>query len=197
MTNYKAINRSFSEHKIVILPTETVYGMAILYDDSLAYEKLIKLKKRDFSKPVAMMVPPNYNFEDYFYLNDAAKIIIKKFLPGPLTVLLKSKANLPYQVHLGTNIVGIRMPKDKRLIQILKRINKPMQVTSCNISNTLPCTSYKEAVSLFGSSDDIGIIIKGKTKSNIPTTVVDITCNDIKILREGEIKTHQIMEALK
>lgn len=197
MINYKAINKSLSEHKIVILPTETVYGMAILYDDNIAYEKLIKLKGRDFTKPIAMMVPPNFNFEDYFYLNDVAKIIIKKFLPGPLTVLLKSKVDLPYQVHLGSKIVGIRMPKDNRLIQFLKKINKPLQVTSCNISNTPPCTNYKDAVNLFGSSNDVGVIIKGKAKSNIPTTVVDITCNDIKILREGEIKANQIMEVIK
>ena len=197
MINYKLISKSLLEHKIVILPTETVYGLAIFYDDKIAYDKLIKLKQRDFDKPVAIMVSPSFDLDKYFYISDKARKVINKFLPGPLTVLLKVKKEFPYQCHSGTSVVGIRMPKDRRLIKILNKVNKPLQITSCNISSNPPCTTYLEASNLFSKSSDVGIIIKGKTKSNIPTSVVDLTSNDIKILREGEIKFNQIMEVLK
>lgn len=197
MINYKKVVDLLNNHKIVIFPTETVYGMAIYYDDEIAYNNLINLKKRSFDKPISIMVRSSFNLDDYFIISDKARRIINKFLPGPLTIILKLKTSFPYQSHLGIGNVGIRIPKDKKLQKLLNKVNKPLQVTSCNISNNKPCCSYKEANNLFGTNNEVGMIIKGKSKSNIPTTVVDLTTQDIKILREGEITKEMIMEVIK
>ena len=194
---YKKVIDVLDKHLIVGLPTETVYGLGIYYDDEIAYKKLVELKKRDFKKPIAIMVREKYELEKHFIISENAKKIIDNFLPGPLTILLPIKGEYPYQCHLGTNVVGIRIPKDKKLQRLLTRIKKPLQVTSFNLSNDKPSTSYKDALKVFGSNDGVEIILKGNCKSKIPTTVIDLTSDNIKIIREGEISKEDILEVLK
>ena len=194
--NYLDIQNFLNQSKVVAFPTETVYGLAILYDDKKAYENLCKIKGRDINKPIAIMVNNYLPIEKYFIISDIAKKIINKFLPGPLTVLLKLKeeVDFPYQTHLGTRIVGIRMPSDNNLQKILENIDRPIQITSANYSGKKPCLTYEEVKKTFINNDNIGLIIKGECKSKIPTTIVDLTTKDIKIVREGEISKQEILK---
>lgn len=195
--NYNKVIKVLNEHKIIGFPTETVYGLGIFYDDDIAYKDLVELKQREFTKPIAIMVNRHFDLDKFFVISDNARKIIYHFLPGPLTILLEAKNNFPLQCHLGTNIVGIRIPKNKRLQKLLKNVNKPLQVTSLNISGTSPITNYLDAMKTFGTNKNVGMILKGKCGSKVPTTIVDLTSNNIKIVREGEISRNDILEVLK
>ena len=102
---------------VVSFPTETVYGFGIRWDDSQAFLKLASVKQRAINKPVSIMCGTKFPLKEYFEINHKIQKIIDRYLPGPLTILLKAKANVPWQTHLGTNIVGIRIPKFDKLLK--------------------------------------------------------------------------------
>lgn len=178
---------------VVALPTETVFGFAIRYDSEIAYDRLCKLKERRPDKAIAIMCSEKF-FKAHkkdFNISKGANRVIKKFLPGPLTVLLPSD-NMPYQTHLGTSIVGIRIPSDKKLLNFLNKLEFALQVTSANKSQNPPLLSVDEIIREFDNEENLFGVVDGVCKSKIPTTVVDLSSDCPVIIREGEIKKEEI-----
>lgn len=179
----------------LVFPTETVFGIGVRWDSKDAYERLCEAKKRRPSKAIAVMTYADFDFDTYFDVSDAAKRVMKTFLPGPLTVLVKAKETAPYQTHLGTHIAGIRVPAKKDLLEFLASLPFPLQVTSANMSGEKPAMTTEEAEQIFEKSELVKGIIPGECQSGIPTTVVDLTSDKPHVIREGEIKLAQIEEA--
>lgn len=194
--NSKESERVLNDGYVLAIPTETVYGFAIKYDDEIAYERLCAVKGRRMDKPIAVMMGKNKNLDDYFYLSKDAKKIIDAFLPGPLTCLLKARDNMPYQTHLGSHVVGLRIPKKEELLNFLETLPYPLQVTSANYSSHPALTEFIDVYNSFKDVDDVKGIIKGECNSKTPTTVVDLTSDEIKIIREGEINYKMLKEVI-
>lgn len=197
LTNFddEKVIDSLNKSQVIAIPTETVYGFAIRYDSEIAYERLCSLKGRRADKPIAIMCSETFfrKNKNNFQISSGAKRLIDKFLPGPLTVLLQAE-NMPYQTHLGTNVVGIRIPNDKKLLNFLNKIDFALQVTSANKSSLKPLTTYEDVLKNFENEKDLSLIVKGKCVSNIPTTVCSLTSSKPVIVRVGEIKKEQIEE---
>ena len=97
---------------IIAFPTETVYGLGVTYDKYDNYLKLVKAKNRPDDKPFTIMCASFDDVKDIIEFNDITKKIINKFTPGPITLILKTKKDIPNYLDLGTGFVGIRVPKD-------------------------------------------------------------------------------------
>jgi L-threonylcarbamoyladenylate synthase len=185
--------------EVLALPTETVYGVAVVYDDEKAFHRLCELKRRPPNKPFALVCASLPQAFSYIEVGPKAKRLMSEFLPGELTVLVHAKKDLPEWVTLGTGVIGIRVPDSTFVQQVLLTLKKPCLLTSANFSGEPTSTKYEEVVKIFDGL--VGGIVKGECTSLVPTTIVDITSEDtIKLVREGPIpfaKLQQAWEAAK
>lgn len=191
----KEAEELLSHGEVICIPTETVYGLAIRFDSTEAYDLLCKAKNRKPEKAIAVMCGRNFSFDEYFEINDGIKRVMNEFLPGPLTCLVRTKDKAPFQTHLGTCIAGIRIPDKPELLEFLDGLPFALQCTSANISGQPSIKEYDEVIKVFDDNPYVSGIVKGKCESGVPTTVVDLTGDEPKIIREGEITLKQIRDA--
>jgi len=180
--------------EILAFPTETVYGVGVVYDSEVAFKSLVNLKKRPPNKPFQLMCSSLEQAMKYVEAGPKALAIMKEFLPGELTVLVHSKAGLPEQVTLGTGVVGIRVPASDFVQKMIGLVGKPCLVTSANRSGEPTSTKYEEVLKVFDG--EVGGIVKGECTSLVASTIVDVTSeNEIKLIREGPIPFAKLLEA--
>ena len=189
------IKSALDNHGIIAFPTETVMGLGIYFDDEIALNKLNKVKGRPEKKPYTLMLSNVDEIGQYAKISEKSSRIIRKFMPGPLTVLLPIKEDLPYWVDYGSGKIGIRVPSYEATLKVLKAAKKGLLVPSANISGNAPALNSNEAKQIFGNSIDL--IIEGSSNSGIPSTIIDLTDKDIKIIREGTITKEDILKALE
>lgn len=189
------LKEALFNHQVIAFPTETVYGLAVLYDDKIAFDTLVKIKLRRPDKPFTLMLAKVEDIEKFAILNDLAKILIKHFLPGEITLLLNAREDLPWQVTLGTSKIGIRVSGDETLRNFIEYVSKPLLVPSANKADMPPALSEEE-VRLYFKEDEVKEIASGKIVSKIPSTIVDVSDNKMKIIRLGKIKETEIKEVL-
>ena len=179
---------------IVAFPTETVYGLGIRFNDQEALDHLMEAKNRDYSKAITLMVADSKDILQYAYVSDKAQKIIKQFMPGMITLIFKKKESVDDIMTNGKSTIGIRIPDSEFVLSLLKKVG-PMLVTSANLSHHQNTTSTKEVLQQLDGRIDM--IVDGKTSDNIASTVVDVSQDEIKILRAGKITKEQIEEAIK
>ena len=179
---------------VVAFPTETVMGLGIYFDDYNAYQYLNKIKNRPEDKPYSMMLGDISDIEKYAFVNDRDFKIIKAFMPGAITVLLNAKDVVPRYVTHNTGVIGIRVPDMDTLLDFIKYCGKPLLVPSANKSGEKPALNSEEAVAIF--KNEVGYIFKGKCEGGVPSTIVDLTGEQVKILREGPISLECINKVL-
>lgn len=191
----KEAGKIIEDGYVLALPTETVYGVGVRFDDEKAYERLCKAKNRRPDKAIAVMCSTTFPLENYFEIPEGAKRVMDKFLPGPLTCLVKAKESAPYQTHLGTGIAGIRIPAKKELLSFLSSLPFALQVTSANISGEPATAEFSEVYETFKDKEEVKGIIKGTCQSGMPTTVVDLTKEKPIVIRQGDITIDEIEKA--
>ena len=180
---------------VVAFPTETVMGLGVVFDNYEAYKHLNELKGRPEDKPYTMMLGDIKDIEKYAYINSDAKKIIDTYMPGPITILLKAKENVPNYVTHGTNIIGIRVPDFDILNKLLKIVKKPLLAPSANPSGMPPALDPKKVSIYFNKT--LEYIIDYNSKGELPSTIVDLSKDKAIILREGNIKKELIFNTLK
>lgn len=171
---------------IVAVPTDTVYGLAADPFNSDAVQKLYTFKGRPDGKPIPLVLSSvsdvhrvAQNLSDYFFhLTD-------RFWPGGLTIIVEAKDLLPI-LTAGGNTVGVRIPDNPLLLQILQAFGGPAAITSANFSGEPPATSPQEIDEKLASRIDL-IVDGGKTPGTIPSTVYDISVSPPLIRRYGVI----------
>lgn len=179
---------------IVAFPTETVYGLGIRFNDQEALDHLMEAKNRDYSKAITLMVADSKDILQYAYVSDKAQKIIKQFMPGMITLIFKKKKSVDDIMTNGKSTIGIRIPDSEFVLSLLKKVG-PMLVTSANLSHHQNTTSTKEVLQQLDGRIDM--IVDGKTSDNVASTVVDVSQDEMKILRAGKITKEQIEEAIK
>ena len=178
------IKQAILNDQVVAFPTETVYGLGVIYNSFTAFNKLIETKNRRPDKPFTLMLGRKEDIERYAILNEKTKQIIKKYLPGELTLLLKPKVDLFPWVTMRSKYIGIRVPNSNEVCQMINSVGMPMLVSSANMSNEPVCKNFEEVYNVFNNK--VAIIVEGKTKSNVPSTI--IICDDeLELVREGSL----------
>ena len=186
--------KALNNHQAIAFPTETVFGLGVFYDDQEAYELLNKIKNRREDKPYTMMLDDVSKISDYAHLDAKYLPIVQKYMPGSLTILLRAKDNVPNYVTHGTGVIGIRIPSNNEALQLLRFVNKPLLVPSANKANQKPALSEEEVKEIFG--DEVKIIIPGKISSGLPSTIIDLTGDTIKLIRQGAITLKEIEDLI-
>ena len=179
---------------LVAFPTDTVYGVGALAFDGNAIESIYTAKDRPVEKAIPILI--GEIMDTIKVVTDfplTARKLASRFWPGPLTCVLTKKPTLPEAVS-ASSTVGVRIP-DHAVARVLLRFSGPMAVTSANISGQpSPSTAQEVLEQLNGR---IPLIIDGGTSpGGVPSTVIDCSSNEVKILREGPISLNNINSVL-
>lgn len=178
-----------SQGGLIAFPTETVFGFGVVFDDEKAYRRLIEVKHRPPEKPFTLMCADVNSIRQYAEVDKRADALIKAFMPGQFTIVLKAKPGLPSWVVGSNGMVGIRVPDYPLVQEMIKNVGKPLLVPSANRSGEKPLTTSKEVYEIF--KDEIDAVVEGESVSQKPSTIVIID-KDVKIIREGLINQKQI-----
>lgn len=182
----KSAAKILGDEQVLAFPTETVYGVGVVFDSKLAFGRLVEIKRRPPNKPFSLMCSSLEQAYEYIEVGPRTKKIMEKFLPGEVTVLVKAKEELPEHVTLGTQIIGIRVPRSEFVSCLIAEVGKPLLVTSANKSGEPTTKFYDEVIKTYG--DELPGIVKGDCESLIPTTIVNLVEDDkITLVREGPV----------
>lgn len=176
--------KSLLKGELVVVPTETVFGIIGNAFDENAYNSLNKIKNREENKKYTLFVKNRESIEQYAFVNEITEKIVRKMMPGPLTIVLKAK-NLPRYLISEDGTIGLRIPAGEKIENILNRVNFPLISTSANISGENSIDGINGIKDVFGNK--ISVYLNGKIKGKIPSTVVRVD-NKIEILRRGPYK---------
>jgi len=180
---------------LVAFPTETVYGIGANGLDGDAVKNIFKAKGRPSDNPLILHIADFEEAENIGEMNSTAKIIGEKFWPGPITIVVNKKQNVPDAVTAGLNTVAIRMPSHYIARQIIKYAGVPIAAPSANISGKPSPTCAKHVIEDLNGKVDM-IIDGGRCDIGIESTVIDTTGEKPLILRPGGITYEQLKEIL-
>ncbi len=179
--------------KVIIFPTDTVYGIGASIYDKEGQERIYQIKHRSHDKPLAVLCYSLSQIKEIAEVNENAEKLIKKFLPGALTLILPAKAKVKEIMGLPT--IGVRIPNSKLALSILEK-EGAMATTSVNESGEKPLDTYEEIKDAYGDLVE-EIYKKEEESSHISSTVVSLIESEPKLLREGSISLEMILDCLK
>ena len=177
---------------VVCFPTDTVYGIGVVYDNLDALNRLKLSKGRPDSKPIPMMIGSVSQIEDVAHTNEKITRLTSAFMPGGFTIVLNKKENVSDEITNGFKTIALRMPDDEFICEVIKRLKRPMLVTSANLSG-MPTGVYFEDVRR-DFEGRIDMIVRGECKGSVSSTIVDATSDELKVLREGILDINAILK---
>ncbi|HTP01210.1 MAG TPA: L-threonylcarbamoyladenylate synthase [Anaerolineales bacterium] len=181
--------------KLVVFPTDTVYGVGALVFDEAAVRSIYEAKGRSEEKAIPVLLGDPADLDKVAAtLPPAVQILARRFWPGPLTLIVPKKPEIPFAVS-ATGTVGVRVP-DHPVARALLNAAGPMAVTSANRSGAASPRSAEEALHQLDSRVAL-ILDGGATPGGVPSTVLDCTQPEPRILREGPIKLTEIRALLE
>lgn len=178
------------------IPTETVYGLAANGLDEGAVAKIFEAKGRPQDNPLILHVPNACWLERYCRdIPRAAYTLAERFWPGPLTMVLKRRENVPDRVTAGLDTVGMRCPAHPLTCQVIEAAGVPVAAPSGNTSGRpSPTTAEHMLEDMDGKID--GILFGGACAVGVESTIVDLTSNPPRLLRPGGVTLEQLREVL-
>ena len=174
---------------LVIYPTETLYGLGVVMGESrLAHtepmEKIWKFKERERNKPVLMAVTGEVMAKKYVKLTKLGTKVIRKYWPGPVSILCESKQDKNVKI-------GLRCPDNEMMLEVISRVGRPISSTSVNLSGEAPIRSladfYKKITLDRQRMVDLFVDI-GELPVSMPSTLVDTTGEELKVVRQGAVE---------
>jgi L-threonylcarbamoyladenylate synthase len=165
---------------VLAFPTDTVYGLGASADDEVAQKRIYQIKGRPVGMPLILMVAAESQLEGLVHVDSRAESYMRKWWPGPLTLILHAK---------GGGTVGVRIPNHKVALELLRHAG-PLMTTSANLHGSEPAMNAAEASVLQGVMATIdGGVAPGGTASS----VLDLTGPEPHVLREGAIPTPELL----
>jgi len=179
---------------LLVFPSDTVYGLLVDAQNEEAVKKLVAFKNRPPGKPISVFVDWDLLY-DLVLVSEKQKDLLKNILPGPFTIVLKSKRKVCYLLESEKKTLGVRIPDYQPVNTLIKKIKKPVTATSANLSGKHPHYSIDSLLKQLPESKKrlIDLIIDaGKLPRNKPSTVVDLAEKKIRIIRHGDIVFSQV-----
>ena len=180
------IINTLKDGKLVIMPTDTIYGIIGDATNEDVINKVYEVKERPHDKPLLILVSNlSMLHELVTEIPKETEKIINKFWPGPLTILFKKSSKVSDALTANSALVAIRMPNDKRLLNIMNHLNRPLISTSANISSHDAITNPNQLEEKM--KEKIDLIVDEGTVNNEASTLITIVNGKIEILREGSL----------
>lgn len=178
------------------MPTDTFYGLAADPFNLRAVDRVYEIKSRSRHKPLSLLIESVDQAEELARpLPKEFYALVRKFWPGPLTIIVRAASRLPLKVTANTGNVALRIPSSKIPLAVVKAAGIPITATSANLSGASECTT---AVAVRDQLQDrIPIIVDGGTSPrDVPSTIVDLTDEETRwqVMREGAIPAQEISE---
>ena len=175
--------------KVICFATDTVYGVAVDATNPKAVEGLYKLKKRDKNKPIAIFLKNLESAKKLFIFNDLSSEIVEKYMPGDITVILKTtdyaKKILAKNLNNNdNNFIGFRIIDSYFVKKLFEKYNGILAVSSANEASQNPCVS---ASLVKKNLKNLDLLIAGKKTSKISSTIVKIVDNELILIRQGKL----------
>ena len=177
-----------SQGGVIAFRTDTFYGLGADPFNAAAVARIKELKGREEHKPILLLLA-DVSEVDRFIADRSKEFeeVARKFWPGPLTIVGRAVANLPAEITAGTGTVGVRVPDDDSVRELVRQCGGALTATSANPSGREPARSAKEVIDYFGIQIDL-IVDEGEVTATEPSTVFDVTTAPPRVLREGAIK---------
>lgn len=181
------------EGKVICFPTETFYGIGCDAFNEEAIKEVYRLKKRNPSKGLIVLISDSHMMRDVVEdIPDAAKSLMAKFWPGPLTIVMKKHKELPGLVGPGDGTVAVRMTSSQSIREAIRIAGTPIVAPSCNPEDREPAKSAQMAKSYFPGLQ----ILDGEDgKSEAPSTIISMV-GEPKIIREGAIPASEVLQTI-
>jgi len=177
---------------LVVFPSDTVYILAVDPTNEKAVEKLLAFKNRWVGKAISIAVFDKKMAIDYVEINENGENIYTNLLPGPFTIVSNGKHQVAKGIEAENGTLGIRIPDNKYIHDLVKAFGKPITATSANLSGRTPNYSIASFLRPLSNKkkEMIDLIVDaGKLSRNKPSTVIDATEAELKILRRGDLIT--------
>lgn len=169
--------------KVIAYPTDTVYGLGCDARDDRALKKINKIKGQRVIKPLLVIISDFKMLKEYCLVNSGQRKYLEKIWPGPVTVILKNRSNLPDELTGGLNSLAARLPKSEFLVKIISEAGFPIVSTSLNKIGGKPLISVKNLIKQFKYLPDL--VIDAGTIKGRPSKLIDLRdVKDIKVIRK-------------
>lgn len=183
---------------VISVPTDTVYGVCARINSKKAFDKLVDTKKRPKNKSFPVLCLDEEQIKSIAIVNKNAEKLIRKFMPGPITLVLNKKMEaFSYVNNAGereSNELAVRIVPLEVLTKLVQKTGSPLFLSSANLSGEEVCTTLDDIERTFPNIDGI---LEGEVSFGQASTIVDCTQDEIKIQRVGPISEEQILEAIK
>ena len=182
---------------VAALPTDNLFCLAADASNETAVNKIFEIKGRSDSSAIPILIADFSDVEKYTidYPN-RLELILDKYWPGELTIILKKAATLAPNLSPGMDTIGIRIPNSEFIRSVVRELGKPITGTSANLSGEAPAMSSAQVELSLGSKLDF-IYKNATTKGGLPSTVLDLSTMPARILRHGAIDESELRSTLK
>ena len=183
-----------TQEDVIVFPTDTVYGIGASIHSPNALDKIFEIKNRPTEKSLIVLCANEEQLEEIVGpLSVEVKKLIDAFLPGGLTLILNCYMPLPNEITRGKQTIGVRIPDHPLALKLLSKLG-PLATTSANVSGEVSPTRVDVDNPVIHRVDYV--FDDGETKAQIPSTILDCTTSEFKILREGAISLEEIQKVL-
>ena len=181
---------------VIAFRTDTFYGLGADPFNPDAVRKIKQLKGRDEQKPILIVISDRDQLDRL--MGDRARafdLLASRFWPGPLTLIGRAAPEVPAEISAGTGTVGVRLPGDDKVRALIRGCGGALTATSANPADRAPAKTAQEVSDYFGEAIEL-IVDGGAAQTDLPSTVVDVSGTEPKLVREGVIKWAEIQSAL-
>lgn len=178
---------------VISVPTDTVYGICACMNSKKAYNNLLFVKNRPDDKLFPIMCADEEQIKKIAIVDEKIEKLIYRLMPGPITLILKKKPEIPAYVNNGGKTIAIRMATSKAIENLIRKVDSPLFMTSANQSGEPTSNSLDE---IEKSCPLLDGIMEGEISFGKGSTIIDCTSDELKILRQGPIIIEQIIEIM-
>ncbi len=184
---------ALKQGELILYPTDTLYALGADIFNETAIKKVFKVKQRPYSIPLPVAVASIEQIESIAWMNEQSWTISRRFLPGKLTIILKKKPNVPALVTSGSDSIAIRVPHHPIAFELLTRFG-PLTVTSANLHQMETKSLVSEILQQLKTS--IPVCINDGRKQAVASTIIDLSGNTPRVVREGSISAKQLLDVI-
>ncbi|MGL5830652.1 MAG: L-threonylcarbamoyladenylate synthase [Candidatus Altimarinota bacterium] len=193
ITETRAVDE-LARGEVIIVPTDTVFGLAADYQNLAAVKKIYQLKGRSENKPLAMLVGSVEMLKEIVEdVRPVHKLLMQKFWPGGLTLIFRKKVGVSDLITAGGDRVGVRMPAHQGLVSVIKSLGRPIVATSVNKSGENSLNDLEKIAVVF---PDLEILENKENVGGTESSVLDLSEEKPRLLREGAVSKEELEDVL-